>query len=452
MALIWADCASGQKLARLWQSKQEAAEALALAEAGADLAVLGQAMKTHKAALVAYEQACEQARAELKQTGLSYTHALVIGVGTYDDAKNIPAVETSVHGARRFARWLLEDFTNPDCRLGSLDLIISGGPGLESWQPQGKAAAALDNSGAALDLQTEEASFANIKAAFTRWLDLAAERESNSAWFYFAGHGLSSGATSIVLPKDAKIPTSKQGADALIDLSQTRANMFNTKPKLQYFFVDACKEIIDTVQLNEAEVIGTALYSPPTKQALSDLDAWAFNGALRGKKAFGPDNDAPYFTQELIECLNGRAAARKVQDSWLVTSTSLRDALNMAWKYRSEKEGQGSIKFSSKFEEGSETGVLCQIPDPTEIFVKVSCADPALLEKGTLFADTNPPAAELQRPKPLPQPWHTVVPRGACITGARFANGAALKADPEEFVAVPPMVEIVLDIQPVGGE
>lgn len=444
MALIWAKGFENEKaLAPLWLQ-------CALAEARSKdfsqpPAALGAAMidaQNAKAAYAATSAMAEAALIDAANKNQALTHALVIGVGAYDSA-GIKPLTTSVRGAWAFADWMLTRFEHPDRPLGSLEILLSPSGGLGPWQPSAEAAARLSLPGG-VALPVEPAKLGNIKDAFTRWLMRAGALLGNSAFFYFSGHGVWK-SVAILLPQDARLPSAGPSFENLIDIQQTERNMFNMPPSLQCFFIDSCQEITGALLQNLDAAPGEPLHRPVNRAAIERRDACLYLGSYTGRKAFGPENAAPFFTQELLHCLERRGAGVFDGDTWTVTTNSLRVALEASSSLRREQEKE-DIQFSVAPGICTFTADVCQIKGPPEVFIKVWCLPTETMLQAKFYVESGGTRSE--RPIPLPGEWYTTVACGDCQAGVEFDAAIPLNGMMRNINAVPPLLPVLLRVPP----
>ena len=451
MALIWAAGFTGANaLAPKWRRYM-------LAQAKADDRALPDAVRLaamHDATQAKndYDQAVVQAETALAQAaaaGQYSTHVLIAGVGAYDDA-SIPAVTTSVFGACTFAEWMLTRFQHADRQVGSVAMVLSPSAGQGDWIPGAVAASTLGLT-AGDTLPLEKVTFANLKKEFARWLNRAGSQLDNAAWFYFSGHGVWK-AVPLILPQDARLPARNQPADNLIDIHQTGVNLFNIAPSIQCFFIDACQEIPPALLQNIDAAPGEPLIRPVNAAQLAKLDACLYLGSYTGKAAYGPGNDAPFFTQELLFCLEKRGAQSTSPNgaSWMVTTVSLRTALLAAGFYRAEIEKRKEIQFSVQGLTATFNADLCQFPGPPEAFVQVWCLPRTTMAVARLFVEDTD--GQRSRPTARSEDWYTTVVTGNCKAGV-LDPGTGLATTAIPFVAAPPLRPVSLPVQSqsVGG-
>src|SRR5580765_3981779 len=163
------------------------------------------------------------------------THALVIGVGEYSHMREPAAAEFGLDAtltsppksACAFAGFLADEFSNAEAPLGTVDLFLSGANTFESTHT-GKRTG--------IDPATTD----NIKDALVAWKQRAASNHANTAIFYFCGHGIDKNRQLGLLLSDfGAAPNAMNNA---LDLTATQGAMgADRDPRLQCFFVDACR-------------------------------------------------------------------------------------------------------------------------------------------------------------------------------------------------------------------
>ena len=266
-------------------------------------------------------------------------HALIIGVGDYphllQGAPNafktnfgLQQLTTTVHTAKRIAKWLATEYKNDDVPLGSIELFLS--PAQEIERPDGSK------------VKIDDATMANVKAVFRpEWLHKRCMVQPGGiTWFYFAGHGLTEGTGHYLLLSDFSDPAQNKW-DNCVDFTMTRKGMGKVDAT-QLFFVDACRE-------TPIEILTQA--NPPTGVRLAD-DAQMFEhpdsegtyyAAAEGRLAYGPDDDITYFATALIESLEGAAARNNKKGAFTVDTYSLSDAIGRIVNKLAEKLSRALI-------------------------------------------------------------------------------------------------------------
>lgn len=246
-------------------------------------------------------------------------HALVIGVGDYPHlmgGAGHPAVTnfglqqltTTRLTAIRVAEWLTTDHHHPVCPLGSIELLLS--PAEQLTRP--------DNSQVAIEVSTKD----NIKQAFDRWWARCNALAGNMAFFYFAGHGIST-ASQYLLAADFGKPTVPDLWAHCIDFDGMRVGMRANAADTQLFFVDACREkpIDALVQQNPHgdPLCSSSIFDQVAASA-------AYYAAADGRQAYGPAADITFFSTAVLEALAGAGAVNK-GGKWVVDTFSLGNAI-----------------------------------------------------------------------------------------------------------------------------
>ncbi len=246
-------------------------------------------------------------------------HALVVGVGDYRHlglgAKKpslvlpeLRPLTTTPLAAKRFARWCESSYHNPNCPLGSIELLLA---------PTEKVDRA-DGTTALI----EAATFAKIKAAFNRWYKRCNADPANIAMFYIAGHGLEL-FSHLVLASDFGNPDLPDAWENCVDFTALRTGMRKCAADTQLFFVDTCRDVPISA-VTQLQAHGSGLVT-------SQLDATvetsaAYFASAPGLAAYGPAGSETYFCSALMMCLDGVAAARS-GPKWEIDTGSLGAAM-----------------------------------------------------------------------------------------------------------------------------
>lgn len=443
MALIWAEGMTGDKaLAPQWC-------VLAAATARSENTSLSDqeridAFAVKIAAQRTYQRLAEEATDGLQNTarqGQARTHVMIVGVSAYD-SPDIKPVDIAVHGARAFAEWVLTGFENPDRPLGSIEFLNSPLPAQGDWKPSAASAARLGLTGNDATLPTEPALFDNIQAAFDAWMARAGTSADNAALLYFSSHGILK-SQLMLCPQDGQLPGTSRGAKNLIAPVSTRYNLLNRAPNIQCYFLDACSEPEYSIAKNNEEVPARALAQAANAAFNVVSDASIFIGSCAGTMAYGPANEAPFFTQELIRCLQKRGGD-SLTGYEKITTNWLRDTLDAAGRYRKEVE-RLPIGFSyTVVGQNTMSAQLCQAGTLEEAFVNVRC-EPAAAMQGTLYVKTGPD--RVNRPAARAEEWYALVPHGSGIAGVDF-QGQPFADTFATFETVPPVSPVLLKPPP----
>jgi hypothetical protein len=247
-------------------------------------------------------------------------HAFVIGVGRYPHLElgakkpsnlfyGLSALTCTVEAAKAIANWLHTDYTNPDCPLGSVEMLLS-------------APESVTRSDGVV-VPVEEATMANIESAFKKWYQRCDQDEDNIAFFYFAGHGVSR-LEHFLLAGDFGDPAPLNDWLNCINFTQFKSGMRRCRAQTQLYFVDACRDT-PTQAKSQLNPNGNPLVT-----ASEDDDvrlSIAYRAAAEGQQAFGPAAGPTFFCEALLTCLQG-AGARFVAQKWRVDTACLSSALS----------------------------------------------------------------------------------------------------------------------------
>jgi hypothetical protein len=249
----------------------------------------------------------------------------------------------------------------------------------------------------------------------------------------------------MLLPEDAQLPTTTLQVKNLISVEQTQMNMFNSEPSVQCFFLDACQDTPLAILQNVAPALGTPLCQPSNGTHIPKRDIWSYRGSDAGRKAYGPEDGPPYFTQELMLCLERRAADATRFDH-PVTTSSLRTALEAAASRRSEIENK-NIEFSISPGAACDfTAELSHVQDPLEVFVMVRCMPRGAMPSAKLCIESG--RSRICRSVPLPQEWYISVEQENWRARAEFDQRSGFAAVEMTFRPVPPLYPVQLEAKP----
>lgn len=436
MSLIFASGAPGlcDLIRRAIEAAEAAAEAQRRAEADENVPDLASRLAAKGTAVAALANAVTTADAA---TPPRRTHALVIGVGAYPHLlggtlfATQPAAMTlglgqltsSIAAAKAVTDWLLTAFANDARPLASIELLLSPG----AYEPSGAAAERLGVSRGS-SVRVETATLANIQAAFDRWLarcnhdrrvDPLGNAFGDGAIFFFSGHGLER-EVALLLPEDFGVEPNSPFAHA-IDLTTTHRRMGQCNADLQCWFVDACREAPIEL-LTSRDKPGKALKGD-TGDPFLLRDAPIYQAAAEGRQAFGPPGEPTHFSRQLIACLNGLGAERKVGGCWRVTTQSLRAGLNAAMGRLPAVSGR-PVTCDSGSGQSNFTRAIHFAPDPVRVLAKIFCQpfDAQPLADLYLLDDQG---RRISRDRRDPRPWETEVNAGQYRPGADFDPGRA---------------------------
>lgn len=253
-----------------------------------------------------------------EKRGSPQTHAFIIGVGAYRHPPGGKSSKRTTPGyglkqltspplsARAFADWLLSEYHHPEAPLGSVELLLSEQVSTPYQLPDGR------------DVSVQPATIAAIHGAFQKWFDRCQQYSDNIAIFYFCGHGVMIQGDHILLAEDFGTSPFQPFANA-INFDSFRRGMAQCQIRAQYFFVDACSDVL-LPGLNIERACANSLIQP----RWTDPDALALvlKASPYGQSAYGQPGQVGLFTQALLCCLQGLACVYETGE-WVVTTDSL---------------------------------------------------------------------------------------------------------------------------------
>jgi caspase domain-containing protein len=356
-------------------------------------------------------------------------HALIVGVGDYDHIglnaqhpanflSGLAPLTTTPLAAKRLARWLATDYVNDGCRLGSIELLLSPQENLK--RPDGSYVA------------VEPATMANITIAFNRWFARCNGDKASIAFFYFAGHGIST-AQQFLLPTDFGNPALPDDWECCIDFTGLQAGMMKCRAQTQLFFIDACRDAPMSA-LTQRNPHGKPLAGGAAFTDRVDLSA-AYFAASEGRQAYGPEDQETYFCKALLLCLEG-VAARKPGPKWRIDAASLSSALVSVVEVLAAVENR-PLTVECRVQKP----VPLHYPKGGSVLVKVDC-DPDQANNEAKIAVTQGGAVVLNSPVGERRPWMGLVKAGIARIDVEFTSFAKETVDTD---IAPPTYEV--DVQ-----
>ncbi|MFG1995325.1 caspase family protein [Actinoplanes sp. NPDC048988] len=321
-------------------------------------------------------------------------HAFVVGVAHYpyvgkglgtgparrllDDLGQVTVPEPS---AREIAEWLLTAPRQPDDPpIGTVEVLISA-PHPVKVRASGGA-----------PVEVESAVHENFRAAFRRWLRRCEASRDNVAIFYFCGHGWRHGDQLLLLEDLGEDPELVLANS--VDLGVLRARMHLTGPRLQAYFVDACREVPMDLTLSGSRP--RALVDVPEPDGpLHPVDAPVFFSTAMGHSAFGDGGAATPYTEGVIAALEGLGACRK-GGQWAVTTSSLAAHLQNIIDWNQVGEGNQEVRIEGQW---AGRGVLHSLAGAPMVPFRIGCSPPGtpLPERVTARAMISPsPVSSVQ--------------------------------------------------------
>lgn len=267
------------------------------------------------------------------------THAFVIGVGGYPDAKpgrgsnadlrTVVDLPSAADSAKFMCRWLIENGDKLAAPLASLEVLVTEpdeAADRYSWDDLWDAGARPGmTSGPDL---VEGATSALVKKAGEAWLERVNARPGDVALFYCCGHGASLSTEPVVFLADLNgDPNNEWTYVNLAGLGRSLRQ--NQTIGSAILLADACGETVAAFQLSDTQDLR---FFPPAKFGRpSRSNVMLLTAAPDGLLAYdGPMPNSSVklgrFTQILAKALDG-ASIRDSSRGWVVNSSGLRDDL-----------------------------------------------------------------------------------------------------------------------------
>lgn len=281
------------------------------------------------------------------------THAFVIGVSDYPDAKpgrgheaklrNVPDIASADAGAMLMADWLFEHQDDLVAPLASLDVLhgsaaVPAGRSQYAWRHLPAPAHVLAPTRA------------NVIAAGQAWLTRLQQGAGNVAFFFICGHGASKSGHHVVFLSDLNSdPFDPWGAH--IDMSRL-ANAFRQQPSIGagLFYADACQEFLPVFELADSST-GVRFF-PPNSPFLSNSDKVSLVSAAshnmlayEGEWSDDPSVRIGRFTETLVDALG--TSVREDNQRWLVHSGSIQEDLKHL--HRARRPEWNTLPFEPTF-------------------------------------------------------------------------------------------------------
>ncbi len=353
-------------------------------------------------------------------------HAFIVGVGEYPHMSGgggDPAVEnfglqqltTTPITTKAVSKWLMKNRSRLATPLGSIEVLMS---------PDGQI---IDDQGTRQTI--EPATMQNIEDSFDQWWTRCNAKEDNVALFYFAGHGLSV-VSHFLLPSDFGSPNSPKLWKNCIDFTEMRIGMRANAANTQLFFIDACKETpIDALVHNNPS--GESFCS---STILDHVDSSAaYFAAAEGMLAYGPDDDSTYFSQALLESLEG-AGANNQGGKWTVDTFSLGNSIAKIIEFIAKTTGH---PLTSNPDVDGIPKPIC-LPPHGMVKTSISCSSQQANDESSIKLQRNQTSHSSARGEP--RPWVKHVEAGEWSIDIKFQT---LPSILEKDTLMPPVYDRV---------
>jgi hypothetical protein len=363
------------------------------------------------------------------------THAIVIGVGEYPHLVGGTGPLTAKHGdlvqlssppcsAFTFAKWLLDEFNNPDVPLASLSLLVSD-----------SEREAFSHPRIAAPVVPPLADSTGVINALREWKNRGDLNEQNLLLFFFCGHGVARGldGATLLLRDYGEVPPAPM--DGAIDFAAFQRGMAQCAASFQCFFVDACRQVSD-IATHTTETGRRVIQDDINRPFASDWNYAVLFSTVEGQKAYGRKSKPSFYTEELIKGLNGAAANnRNAARQWRVGTSDLNQSIHRGLAQRGKKIRNPAVRLV-EFE--------FHVPKrEPRVPVKVFCTPKAPAEVASMYCERK--GVVVERYGPSEKEWITELPFGRY--DFKGAVGARIGECPDEYL-LPPYSDIKIEVKP----
>jgi hypothetical protein len=366
--------------------------------------------------------------------GKAEIHALVIGVGDYpylEDGAIPPRIETAEMGqlssppfsAAAISEWLLRSLSpRQDAVLASVDVLCSG------------EAEFKDHHGE--QVMPEPATLPNVRAAVKEWYRRLNTSPENIGFFYFCGHGLTSGDVDSLLVQEFGEDEHDPFSVGAVDATAFIDGMRKCAAKRQLFLLDACRTAPETYLREFGPHRGVPLISATAHAGLGQVNQVVIWGSELGLPAYGRKGKPSVFLEAFLSSVRGASAVRDLDTAdWEVQCAKLAEGMNA---YVSRIIGkQRQFVTPGRLSSGFPLHVIDGVPIvPVEIACKPKTRAPEV-ELRCNSGHTRPPGINGN--------WHLDLPYGNYqVDAIEASTGAHLDTQP--CPANPPMASVIVSV------
>jgi Caspase domain len=369
-------------------------------------------------------------------------HALLIGVGRYPhliggdkplaiNHFNMGQLSSPPASAQALANWLIEKRTtshlNMRVPLGTVELLLSP---TDYTDPSGRART------------VDDATFANISAAFQAWLARCNRNPDNIGIFYFCGHGLER-ADAYLLASDHGDSVFQPWRNTIHFTATEQGVRAAARARTFCWLIDACRNNpIDTVRW--PLIPAQPLFTPPIQQfpprVTEVLRATTSNGVAHGP----PGGGVSYFTAALIRCLDSLGASSPlVGTRWRVTTESLRCAMEELMRRTPLPDGGfGRCDAGGSSNTFGQPTTLHTLPGAAGVLTTITYDPELALEFASLSVGRN--GDTLLSRNPAPECWELELEAAKYDIRAHFPHREYPDAELHEQTVAPPVIECAL--------
>ncbi|MBY5855933.1 caspase family protein [Rhizobium leguminosarum] len=258
----------------------------------------------------------------LRQGDAPQTHAFLIGCGRFAALSPNGSADrvATAAGARVMARFLVDHADQLFAPLGSIEMLLSDPTQVAGQDTLGIGVVAHDPRA---DDLVKAATDANYHTAGDRWIDRC--RPGDHMFFYMASHGVTdSDTTAVAVLEDIRSINHRPWAQS-INITQLASALPTLSADGCWVFLDACQEVIPAIFQQISGAQSPALITPDiTQMTRRRTSSVSLAGSRLGTSAWAPTDGAPpFFTQALIEGLNGASVEYTNADGWVVTGQQI---------------------------------------------------------------------------------------------------------------------------------
>ncbi|MCG8429112.1 MAG: caspase family protein, partial [Chromatiales bacterium] len=339
------------------------------------------------------------------------------GPFTSDDHDGMKQLTSPSYSARELVKWFFDmPYNNPDKPLASIALLISERNVPPFTHPKATNASAVG-----------PATMANASAAINEWKDRGDNDPNNLMLFYFCGHGIAQGPEVSLLCSD-------YGADknaplnAAIHFTAFHQGMDGCKAAYQCYFIDACRTSSDTL-IESYKFAGLPIIQSKgdARRNLPPRQAPVFYSTLSGEAAYGRPNLPTFYTESLINGLNGTGASDR-DGSWCIYTTELNTAVGTAVSSMGRQVQYPTTGNLTSF-------VLHHLKSSPIVPVTIGCNPKTNNQSWTMLYRQG--GIELDRRPPALEDWQTKVATGSYQFIALDAGDEIGTNPPERYVGPP---------------
>lgn len=354
-------------------------------------------------------------------------HALIIGVGRYPHMQAPQAAAFGLDAnltsppisAAAFARFVADEFSCPQTPVGSIDLYLSGADTFSSDKTGPKAGIA--------DASTEV-----VLQAVLDWKERVATQPGNVALFYFCGHGVEKVRQLGLLLSD--FGAKPNPMESALNLTNTQAALGAlATPKLQCFFVDACRQPSLEALRREGNVGRDPLGWETDLRAAQDSSI--FYATLPVDPAYGLANEVAPFTKASLRALRGLGARKRGVNDWVVTTNRLQIGIGAAMRWAQHHENAPPQDPASG---GWHSNLpLHQVADPGEIPVSIDVLPHDAIQDAEVLEGNQRKWRWNNQ-----VPWRLQMPVGAFVGQAKFGDPHWV-LEPQDVRPLPPEEDLL---------